>query len=156
MNIHEKFTNSEMEGMCRAKGEWRCVEPPCLSEHSTLTSHTCVYHPGNNSLNFNIFTFFLKFQEVGLLTESLAAGHWPVVTAPSLSALSSPQRYGKYKPLFFSLSINCWILSVGDSSAVWFLYFAPETVTWPMKESKFQEFQEAWSMKQDKDQTWIR
>ena len=25
-----------------------------------------------------------------------------------------------------------------------------------MKESKFKEFQEAWSMKQEKDQTWIR
>ena len=151
MNIHEKFTNSEMEGMCRAKGEWRCVEPPCLSEHSTLTSHTCVYHPGNNSLNFNIFTFFLKFQEVGLLTESLAAGHWPVVTAPSLSALSSPQRYGKYKPLFSSLNMY-----VGNSCSVWFSSCLKEINSSPMKKRKFQEFQEAWPMKQENDQPWIR
>ena len=37
MNMHKKLTNSEMEEMYRAKGEWRCVEPPFPSEHSTLT-----------------------------------------------------------------------------------------------------------------------
>ena len=123
---------------------------------SIAPSHHVLVLTNRETLWTLIFLHFLRFQEIGLLIESLATGHWPVVTDLSLSALSSPQRYRKKKPLFFSLSIKCWVLSVGNLSTVWFLRCALETIMWPMKESEFQEFQEAWSMKQDKDQTWIR
>ena len=61
-----------------------------------------------------------------------------------------------YKPVLSSLSVEYSILSFGNSSSVWLSNCILEIITWPMKESKFQEFQETWSMKQEKDQAWIR
>ena len=79
-----------------------------------------------------------------------------LVIDQNLRALPSSLRCRSYKPLFSSLSVEYSILSVGNSSRVWLSNCILEIITWPMKESKFQEFQEAWSMKQEKDQTWIR
>mgnify|MGYP006996382009 CR=1 FL=1 len=78
------------------------------------------------------------------------------ITDQNLSALPSSPRCTNYKPLFSSLSVENSVLSVGNSSRVWLSNCLLEIITWPMKESKFQEFQETWSMKQEKDQAWIR
>ena len=97
---------------------------------------------------WNIYAL-LRFQEISLLIESL-------VIDQNLWALPSSLRCRSYKPLFSSLSVEYSMLSVGNSSCVWLSNCILEIITWPMKESKFQEFQEAWTMKQEKDQTWIR
>jgi hypothetical protein len=54
-----KSTDSEMEEMCRAKREWRCVDPHALVEHSTLTSPSCIHHL-ENSLNPSICGFLIE------------------------------------------------------------------------------------------------
>ena len=82
--------------------------------------------------------------------------HWCLVIDLNLTAHPSSPRCRNYEPLFSSLSVEYSVLSVWYSSSVWLSNCIPEIITWPMKESKFQEFQEAWSMKQEKDQTWIR
>ena len=82
--------------------------------------------------------------------------HWSLIIDLNLSALPSFARFRNYKPSFSSLSVEYSISSVGNSSGVWLSNCIPEIITWPMKESKFQEFQEAWSVKQEKEQTWIR
>ena len=91
----------------------------------------------------------LRSQEIGSLIESL-------VINQNFSVLPSFLRCRIYKPVLSSLSVEYSILSFGNSSSVWLLNCILEIITWPMKESKFQEFQETWSMKQEKDQAWIR
>ena len=79
--------------------------------------------------------------------------HLCLVIDLNLSALPSSLNGRNYKPLFSSLSVEYSILSVWYSSSVWLSNCIPESITLPMKESKFQEFQGACFMKQEKDQT---
>ena len=69
--------------------------------------------------------------------------HSSLIIDLNLSALPSFVRSRNYKPSFSSLSVEYSISSVGNSSCVWLSNCIPEIITWPMKESKFQEFQEA-------------
>ena len=131
MNIPEKFTNSEMEEMCRAKGEWRCVEPPCVREHSALTSRTCAHQPGN-SLNFNIFTFF-EVSRNRLIDWiighwSLASGDWSQSQCPFLSP-----EVQKEKNLYSShwvLSVEYWVLGTSLLYGSWGVPWKPSRDLW--------------------------
>ena len=97
MNMHKKLTNSEMEEMYRAKGEWRCVEPP-FSEHSTLT----IVFTTQKTLNPNI-SVLLRFQEIALLIVSLAIGDWFESQCPSL--------FPEVQKLHTFIVLNeCWVL----------------------------------------------
>ena len=98
--------------------------------------HNHIHHL-ENSLNPNIYAL-LRFQETDLLIEALVFGHWS-----ESQCLSLFPEGRNYKPLFSSLSVEYSILSVWYSSSVWLSNCIPEIITWPMKESKFQEFQEA-------------
>lgn len=62
-----------MKETCRAKAEWRCVEPPYPSEPSTFTSPPCVHHP-EISLNTNAYGFLFRLQIKGILIDL-----WPLV-----------------------------------------------------------------------------
>lgn len=62
-----------MRETCRAKAEWRCVEPPYPSEPSTLTSPPCVHHP-EISLNTYAYGFLFRLQIKGILIDL-----WPLV-----------------------------------------------------------------------------
>ena len=79
-----------------------------------------------------------------------SVGHWSQPQCPSFF----PEVQ---KLQTFILLTECWVFNVECwSSRVWLSNCILEIITWPMKESKFQEFQEAWPIKQEKDQTWIR
>ena len=118
------------------------------SLHSPISTapHNGIDHP-ENSLNPNTYAVQVSIKR---LMEGII-GHWSESQCPSLFC-----EVRNYKPSFSSLSVEYSISSVGNSSGVWLSNCIPEIITWPMKESKFQEFQEAWSVKQEKEQTWIR
>ena len=122
-----------MEETCRAKGcifVWRF--------HSLVsTAPSQSYSPSRKLSEPNIYAL-LRFQETGFLIEALV-----LVIDLNLSARPSSPRCRNYKPLFSLLSAEYLILSVWYSSSVWLSNCIPEIITWPMKESKFQEFQEA-------------
>ena len=141
-NIHKQF---EMEKMCRAKG---CVCVCVWRFHSLLsTAPSQSYSPPKKTLWVQIFMHCW-----GFMKQAYWLKHLCLVIDLNLSALPSSPRGRNYKPLF-SLSVEYSILSVWYSSNVWISNCIPEIITWPMKESKFQEFQGACFMKQEKDQT---
>lgn len=82
--------------------------------------------------------------------------HWCLVIDLNLSACpSSRGRRGNYKPLFSSLSVSIqsWVFGIPLVYGYQTVFRKSSYDLW--KQSKFQEFQEASSMKQEKGQSWI-
>ena len=76
----------------------------------------------------------------GFTKDAYWLNHWSLVMDLNLSELPSSPRSRKYKPVISSLSVAYSISSVGNSSWVLLSNCIPDIITWPMKESKFQEF----------------
>ena len=70
----------------QGKGGWACAQPPCSSEHSTLTAPPCVHHPAS-SLSPVVMYFF-----PGLTKQAYWLDHLLLVIDLALSSLPCPQR----------------------------------------------------------------
>ena len=91
----------------------------------------------------------------GFKKQAFGRNHWSLVMDLNLSPLPSSLWSRKYKPSFSSMSVEYSIWSVGNSSCVLLSNCIPEIITWPMKESKIQEFQKTWSVTQEKEHRYI-
>ena len=72
-----------MEEMCRAKGEWRCAQPPCPSKDCTHTSSPWFHQPECSLIP--VFMYFF----LGFTKQAYWLDHQPLVidlTLPPLSA----------------------------------------------------------------------
>ena len=99
---------------------------------------TAVYYHPKHSLSAHISGFLLGFHQTGILIESWASG-----ACSQSSALSSPQSCRKFTPVA-TPSMMLVTTSITERFSGPLLWL----VSTPMKDSKFQQFQEVWDMNQ--------
>ena len=138
------LSTAKMSETCRAKWKWSCEEPSCPREHWTLTLLSCDTTPKAPWM-----PIFMDFHW-GFTKQAYWLNPWPVVIVLNPSALPSPQRWKKFKPLI-TPSMTFLITSIIERFSGALLWL----VSRPMKDSRFQEFQEAGLMQQDKHQICI-
>ena len=134
--MKDKSWHSEGREMYGGKWKWRCGEPPCPREHRTLTSPSYVTTQMLPECPYSWILTEVSQNEFWL-------NHGPVAPVLNLSVLSFPHRCRKFKPVI-TLSMIFLTTSITErfSGPSWWL------VSTPMKDSKFQQFQEAWDVNQ--------
>ena len=118
-NIKDKSRHTKMSEMCKAKWKWRCGESPRPREHRALKSLPCVAT--------RKAPWMPTFMDLywGFTKQVYWLNHWPVVTVLNLSALSSPQRCKKFKPITIA-SMKAEIRSVTERFQVSFHGLSPD------------------------------
>ena len=103
-------------------GPWH-HHPPCFNSPEALWMFSeCL----NSSWSFTKRGFWLN--------------HWPVGTVPSLSALSSHQRYRKNKPLITPprIFLNTFLIERFSRPCLWLVFTPVRDSILPKTEKKFQ------------------
>ena len=133
--VKDKSKDSGTSEMCRAKWKWMYGEPSNPKEHRTLTSPSCVTTPKSLRMPVSM-DFYCSFTK-----QTYWLNHCPLVAVLSLSALFSPKRFRKFKPIITSSMIS---LITDDTTS----FSGPlvRLVSRPVKDSKFQEFLEMWDV----------
>ena len=99
--------------------------------------HIMCYHPKCSLKCIFIDSYW------GFTKQAFWLNHWPLVPVLDLSALSSPQSCKKFTPV-----ATPSMMLVTTSMTERFSGPLPWLVSTPMKDSKFQQFQEVWDMNQ--------
>ena len=98
--VKDKSKDSGTSEMCRAKWKWMYGEPSNPKEHRTLTSPSCVTTPKSLRMPVSM-DFYCSFTK-----QTYWLNHCPLVAVLSLSALFSPKRFRKFKPIITSSMIS--------------------------------------------------
>ena len=134
--MKDESRHREMSEKCGARRKWSVKSLHSLESTGPL-HHRHVLQTQTLSES-HIYGFLLRFHQIGIGIESLADG-----ACSQSSALSSPQSCRKFTPVATPLMIlvTTSVTERFSSPLLWLVFR-------PMKDRKFQQFQQAWGMNQ--------